>query len=321
MVPEVVRVSLMPVSGIQPLTGEMFKIAGGVLETAPSEAEFKLFQEAGTQFQMIHLVLSLAWWEDSGGEITAVPFSISAVPSSKRGKVTQNGIEFVAALNGAPVEPSSDTAYVGFDPFQGEHSLFSTGGGVAFDFTAGKSPIDELGIVIERYFLALDYNRDDVAEFDEFLPDDQSKKAYLRNRIKKLYTPFKAVECRRIWGLETPIELFLFQELLSRGLRPQCQCIIYPDGCVYQSLYDVYTDVEFRRGQNILTEADMYLPDKRLAIFCDGAHHERAKQQKKDAKIGKQLANLGIQSVRVPGRLINSDLEAAGDLVSKAIAG
>lgn len=320
MVPEVVRASLMPISGIQPATGEMFKVAGGVLSTAPSKAEIEYFQAIGMEFQMIHLAISLAWWEHVGGVVKAVPFSISAIPSSKRGKVTQSGVEFVEALGGAVIEPSSETAFVGFDPFQGVYSLFATGGGVSFDLTAGKSPIDELGIVIERYFLSLTYDRNDVVEFDHFLPNEQSKKSYLRNRIKKLYAPFKSVKSRRIWGLETPIELFLFQELLSRGVRPQCQCLIYPDGNVYQSLYDVYADVEFRRDQNILTEADMYLPDEKVAIFCDGSHHDRASQKEKDAKISVELENLGIRCIRVAGRLINSDLKAAGDQVAEAIS-
>ena len=137
--------------------------------------------------------------------------------------------------------------------------------------------------------------------------------------MKRVFAPFEKVSARRLWGLETPIELFLFQELLSRGVRPQCQYLIYPDGNVYQSLYDVYSDIEFRRGQSILCEADMYLPEKRLAIFCDGTHHERRKQRNADARINAELQNLGIQPVRIPGRLINSDLKAAGDIVVAAI--
>jgi hypothetical protein len=185
---------------------------------------------------------------------------------------------------------------------------------------AGKRPIDELGIVIERYYLAIDYDPSDIVEMDGFLPDDQSRKAFRRNRIKKLFTPFKQVSTRRIWGLETPIELFLFQELLSRGIRPQCQNLIYPNGSVFQSLYDVYADVEFRRSQRLLTESDMFLPDKKIAIFCDGAHHERGKVKEKDAKIDARLANLGIRAIRIPGRLINFDLKVAGDMVAEAVA-
>lgn len=316
MVPEIVRLSLMSVFGLQPVTNAMFKAAGqDVLSHAPSDGEVAFFRELGTQFQMVQVVLSLAWWDSVHDGVEAVPFSISALPASKRGLVDTKGIDAVAALAGGPVE--TEDAYLGFDPFQGEWDLYAPGG-LATQLAKGERPIDELGIVIERYFLATAFDREDVIESDRFIPD-ASKPAYRRNRIKRVFAPFEKVSARRLWGLETPIELFLFQELLSRGIRPQCQYLIYPDGNVYQSLYDVYSDIEFRRGQNILAEADMYLPEKRLAIFCDGAHHERRKQRDSDARIDGELQNLGIRSVRIPGRLINSDLKAAGDIVAAAI--
>lgn len=315
VIPEVVRLSLMPLSGIQPVTGAMFGAAGGDLHTAPSTGEIDHFRDLGTQFQMIQVVLSLAWQEVKDGIPEVVPFGVSAIPASKRGKVTTTSIDGVAALKGAPA--SNKDVYVGFDPFTGEWSMYSHAE-IAASLVSGK-PLDELGIVIERYFLALDYDRDDVTEFDTFIPDEQSKKAYRRNRLKKLFAPFTEVRARRLWGLETQIELFLFQELLSRGIKPQCQHLIYPDGSTYQSLYDVYADIEFRRGQNILTEVDMFLPNERLAVFCDGAHHERRKQRQKDAQIDAKLKEIGIESVRVPGRLINADLKGAGDRVSEVL--
>ncbi|CAN7341541.1 hypothetical protein LJR010_001768 [Ensifer adhaerens] len=316
MVPEFVRLSLMPVFGIQPVTGAMFKAAGQqALGHVPTEGEIAYFRESGTQFQMVQVVLSLAWWDSVDQGVEAVPFSISILPASKRGKVASTGIDGVAALGGAPVK--SEDAYLGFDPFDGEWQLFVPGG-LAGEFAGGKRPIDEVGIVFERYFLATTFDREDVLEFDTFIPE-ASRAAYRRNRIKRVFSPFAVMGTRRLWGLETPIELFLFQELLSRGIRPQCQYLIYPDGSAYQSLYDVYSDVEFRRGQNMLAEADMYLPEERLAIFCDGAHHERRKQREADARIDAELKNVGIKSVRIQGRLINSDLQAAGDMVVAAI--
>lgn len=316
MVPEVVRFALEPVFGIQPVTSAMFKAAGQEkLSHAPTEGEIAYFRKSGTQFQMVQVVVSLAWWDSVEGNVEAVPFSISVLPASKRGEINTTEIDGIAALGGAPIE--TDDAYVGFDPFQGEWELFAPSG-LASQFGAGKSPLDEIGIVIGRYFLATDYDREDVLESDLFIPEI-SRSAYRRNRLKKVFKPFEMVETRRLWGLETPIELFLFQELMSRGIRPQCQYLIYPDGSAYQSLYDMYSDIEFRRGQNILAEVDMYLPEKRLAIFCDGAHHERRKQREADTRICIDLQKLGIKSVRVPGRLINSDLKAAGDMVVSAL--
>lgn len=318
-IPENVRVSLIPIDGIQPVTRAMIDAANGAISTAPTSGEIEHFSEAGTQFQLVQLVLSLAWWESERDGITAVPFAISALPASKRGEVTHCGIELVSALHGAPFKPSTEEIYAGFDPFVGEWGMGIIGGDY-IAFSAGRAPIDELGIVVGRYFLALDVDRDEVLEADTFVPNEQSQNAYKRNRFKKLYTPFKEVQARRIWGLESPIELFLLQELTSRGLRPNCQCLIYPDGSVHQSLYDVYADIEFRRGQKLVTEADLYFPEKKVAVFCDGSHHERRKQKEKDAKIDEKLKTLGIQSVRIPGKLIIKDLSAAGDCVSATLA-
>lgn len=316
MVPEVVRLSLEPVFGVQPVTSEMFKAAGGQpLSQTPSAGEIEYFREKGAQFQMIQMVVSLAWWDTHDGRVEAVPFAISTLPASKREKIHTTSIDWIAAMDGGVVK--NEDAYVGFDPFVGDWGMYAPGG-LAMHSAGGARPFDELGIVISRYFLATDFDREDVLETDEFIPE-ASKLAYRRNRIKRVFTPFENLTTRRLWGLETPIELFLFQELLSRGIRPQCQYLIYPDGTAYQSLYDVYADVEFRRGQNILAEADMYLPEKRIAIFCDGAHHERRKQREADERIDDELQRLGIRSVRVSGRLINSDLEAAGAAVAAAI--
>jgi very-short-patch-repair endonuclease len=247
-----------------------------------------------------------------------VPFAISALPAAKRGAVSSVDIDYVAALRGAPIRPEADFVYSGFDPFRGDWSLAWRGS----DYIAenrGKALLDEVGIAIERYFLALDYDPEEVVEFDRFLPDEKSRRGYLRNRIRKLFTPFVRSECRRIWGLESPEELHILQELLFRGLRPECQYLIYPSGDCYPSLYDVYADVEFRRGMDILSEVDFFFPETGLAVFCDGAHHQRAKNIKKDKVIGERLADLGIRSIRLPNRLINENLKAAGDRVVEAL--
>jgi hypothetical protein len=255
--PELVRLSLGTLHGVQPVTRTMFEIAGGTLLTEPTDAEVDYFRRKQTQFQMIHLVMSLAWWEETHGVVSAVPFAISALPATKRGVPSSVDIDSVAALRGAPIRPEADFVYSGFDPFRGNWSLAWRGTNYIAE-NRGKMPLDEVGIAIERYFLALDFDREEVVEFDSFVADEMSGRGYLLNRIRKLFTPFAGLECRRIWGVESPEELFLLQELLFRGLRPECQYLVYPNGTCYPSLYDVYADIEFRRGMNILTEADFF---------------------------------------------------------------
>ena len=318
-IPEVVRVSLRPLYGIQPLTTEMFEVAGGELRTKPTEDEIKLFREKGTKFQMISLVLTMAFWEEADDQILGVPCSVHALPAIKRGKVQYCEIDTVASLADLGERTEFEEVYAGFDPFSGKYSM-SVMGGDYVAWSRQKRPLTDVGFVLERYFLASELDKEDVAEFDSFIPDAH-KKAYKRNRIKKLYTPFKRWESRHIWGVESDIERFLFQELLSRGLRPQLQWIIYKSGQCYQSLYDVYKDVEFRHGAEMLTEADLFFPDEKVAVFCDGAkHHRRKRDREKDERISAALTDFGITPIRVSGQEIRSDLKAVGDRIQCAVS-
>jgi len=108
-IPEVVRVSMMPLSGIQPLTAEMFQVAGQELRTKPTEEEINLFRNKGTKFQMISLVLTMAFWEEVDERILGIPCSLHVLPSIKRGKVQYCGIDTVASLADLSNEPESMT--------------------------------------------------------------------------------------------------------------------------------------------------------------------------------------------------------------------
>jgi hypothetical protein len=300
-VPDLVRQSLEPLTGIRPpLSGEQ----DGLL----------LSKNKNGKFQIINLVATMGWWSNGNDRILAKPVTISLVPASKRGVVTTVDADVVQALRGAPVEAGREEVYADFDPFKGCWSLFAIGGNF-ISHKAGSGFIDEIGLVIQRYFLRMSFDSGSVSEGRLTMPSEVSTTAYIRNRIRVLYTPFKAVGVRRLWGLETPIELFLAQELFHRGFSPSFQYIVFQDGNAYPSLYDAYADVEFRFGSNVVTEIDIFFPQERLAVFCDGSHHGRSAQIKKDAQIIKVLADMGIKSVRVPSHLIRTDLKAAGDMV------
>lgn len=311
-VPELVNASLMPLGGIQPITGKVAELAGGVMHDDPSGAEVEYFRSIDARFQPILLVMSLASISGPEDAIQAVPYAISAIPMSKRSIVTTVDVASVKAHRGGAAFAEADWCYSGFDPFVGEWSVFSTAETI-LDLKGGRGYVDELGVVIGMYYLRTEYDRDDVSEADRFLPDDKSRKRFLRNRIKTIYQPFKRVEARRIWGAQTPIELFLYQELLFRDLRPQLQQLVFPDGRTYPSLYDSYSDVETRHELQLLTEIDIFFPEERLAVFCDGRHHGKGKQAGRDAKIDAKLAELGIASIRVSGKSIIEDLTVAAD--------
>ena len=83
------------------------------------------------------------------------------------------------------------------------------------------------------------------------------------------------------------------------------------DGATFPSWYHLWNDVEFRHTDGLVTEADLFFPDGRVAVFCDGGFHLRPKQKAKDAVITEKLAALGIRSVRIPGDEIRKDLPKA----------
>ena len=146
-IPETVRVMLLPLSGIQPVTKQMFDAAGGILHTKPSPGEVELFRERGTTFQMIKLVMTMAYWEDVGGAIRGVPSSIYAVPAIKRNKVEVCDIDAVESI--ADVLDGSDVedVMIGFDPFTGKHSATILGGDYV-QWARQKIPLFETGFVL-----------------------------------------------------------------------------------------------------------------------------------------------------------------------------
>jgi very-short-patch-repair endonuclease len=95
--------------------------------------------------------------------------------------------------------------------------------------------------------------------------------------------------------------------------------LIMDGGATFPSLYHLWQDIEFRHSTGLVTEADLYFPSQRVAIFCDGAHHSRGKQKIKDAAIGARLEALGIRAVRISGREINSNLPRAVSRVKYAL--
>jgi hypothetical protein len=317
-IPEIVRVSLEPLSGIQPITKQMADRAGGVLRTKPSDAEIEFFQQQGTTFQMIKLVMIMAYWEEVDGAIRGTPSSIYAVPAIKRDKVQSVGINTVAQIADAFEGRVVEDVIMDFDPFSGKHGGTILNGDYVH-WAREKIDLSDIGFVFKRYFLAESFDREDLLEFDNFIPES-SRKNYRKNRVKKLYTPFKQWKSRQIWGLESDIERFMLQELRSRGLRPELQWIIYKTGECFPSMWDVYRDVEFRHGVDTLTSADLFFPKERIAVFCDGSkHHKKEKDRRKDELINTRLEEMSIVPIRVTGREIRENLKSAGDKVEEAL--
>ncbi|WP_050421667.1 hypothetical protein [Bradyrhizobium tropiciagri] len=305
-VPELIRVATLDLGGVQPITKAMTEAAGGRLHDKPSEGEVELFQKRGTNFQLISIVLSCVPAGMVDDVLQVRPFAMTLIPASKRDKVQETAIDLVAKLD-VNAWLATEPMYAGYDPFSGDWSL--SGNLPGYMDGERKGHLDEMGFVIDQFFLATEVPEDDeVLTMDLKMPSEQMKARYEKHRRTLFFTPFKRVEARRVWGAETPIELFVLQALAKENLHPACQMLIMSDGATFPSWYHLWNDVEFRHTDGLVTEADLFFEKERVAVFCDGGFHSRPKQKAKDAAIVEKLAALGIRSVRIPGDEIRNDL-------------
>lgn len=317
-VPELLNISLLDLGGIQPVTEEMAKAAGGELRDTPSPGEIAIFKERKTAFQTVSLVASLVIDRIENDRAIGWPFALTLIPASKRDDVYEASIELIEKLD---VEKwlATEPAYFGYDPFSGDWSLY---GGLRTVLgnkaTAGFA--DELGVVIEQFFLATVYDENDVLALDLKMPSARLTEKYRRHRSRLLFRPFHRVEARRIWGAESPIELFVLQELARRKLQPHLQVMIMKDGSTYPSLYHFWQSLTAEDAPDLITEVDIYFERKKVAVFCDGGHHARRKQREKDAAINARLRDLGITPLRFTGRQIMENTAAIGEQIEKTLA-
>jgi hypothetical protein len=316
-IPEMIRVATLDLGGIQPVTKAMAEAAGGAFHDRPSDGEIELFKKRGTTFQMISLVLSCVPAGKVDGVLQVRPFAMTLIPASKRGEVEQTTIDLVAKLD-VSKWLETEPMYAGYDPFSGDWSLYGNMPGYLDGERKGY--LDAIGIVVDQFFLATQTpENDEILTMDLKMPSEQMKARYEKHRRKLFFTPFTRVEARRVWGAETPIELFVLQALAKEKLFPESQILIMDDGATFPSLYHLWNDIEFRHSEGLVTEADLFFPDKRVAVFCDGGSHSRPKQKKKDDAINTKLGALGICAIRIPGDEIRKDLPKAIARVKEAL--
>lgn len=317
-VPDWIKLSLLHLGGVQPVTGAMANAAGGLLADRPSDGEIEMFRAQGAQFQTISVVVSVAHFREVDGVSIGTPYAISLIPASKRGAVSHVNVDFVRQIDLETARQRMEPCYLDFNPFTGDWGAFG-GAGVLLAGEQRAGFPDGIGLVTDMYYLQPAFDPDDVLVADVGLGNGRPLQKYLRHRTRRLYRPFQGLQARRVWGAESPIELFLLQALLRDGITPQLQMLIYEDGTTYPSFYDLFA-AELAEEPQLVTEADMYFPEHRLAVFCDSnRHHRGGRAAEKDRAIDERLLASGVQSVRVPGKLIVEDLRAAADLVREAL--
>ncbi len=295
--------------GIRPNTQAVSDLSPEGLCVNPNQAVIDYYVKRKTKFQMIFVVFNCATFEgtDEGSHI-GTPYSIRLFPATKRHHLDEREIRHVTLFNLEDL-PIHETVYAGFDPFEGTWEISGPYGFIAQNRRAFS---DSVGFITGAYFLATDAELNDVLMPTPFHSEPELFIRFHKFRAKKYYTPFTDTRPRPVWGCESPIELYLFQALLHRGLHPIPQVLILRDGSIYPSYHHMYENRVFPNGDALASTPDLYFPDQRVAVYCDSAmHHRGGKARIKDEQISERVHALGIKPVRVNGKTIVKDLDAA----------
>jgi hypothetical protein len=308
-IPELIKLSLFPLRHVEPMTIDALEFTGEYLEDNPTDEEISYYTKIGAEFQLVFVVINSIFAGVRDGVSHLLPFSLSLVPASKRGNVEVSKAGFVAAMRGITMFEEG-AAYLGLDPFSGEWALFSQAGLIA-EMGATHALTDELGLVYDYFFLRVGLDSSSITQPAVGIPESRLRQ-YLRHRSKLLYTPFEKVAARRIWGVENALELFVYQEFQRQEMPcPVPQALLFDDGTWQPALYHAWEAFDDAPDAGLISEADFLFPDRRIAVFCDGATHNRARIRERDRRIDAALGDLGFRSIRLSSKRILANVEEA----------
>lgn len=317
ILPDMLKLDLMHLSGLCPVTGNAPYPSNIISDPVPEEV-ISYYESKNSKVQWIQVVMNVFALRETGDHVTGIPYAISLVPASRRGVVDERPVKVVRGINPDKIYKDNPPIYLGMDPFTESYILygsFSLLGEMARDI-----PSDSIGFITGSYYLLTGVDDEVVAmPGPAGLPPGLSSKIF-NFRKKKYFKPFKNVRPRTVWGLESPIELFLLQALALNGIYPEMQYLIFNNGECLPSYYHLWEEPEISLDENLLSSVDFYLEDQRVAIFCDSVkHHRSGKAKRKDAAIDKKLLDIGIRPLRFSGKRIMDDLPGVVDVVKTII--
>jgi len=327
--PPLFNLDLHQLNGLQPLVksrfdfikrnGEFDDHEATITFVNPLPEELEYYRQKGTtSFQMINIVLNLCNYKQTeSSTLTGMPYSVSILPASKRGQIDPWDIEFIKLFDLEKDFQGGDI-FSDFDPFNGWYSGFY-GSYSALSGTL-KNYTDTIGFIWGSYLLCESFDNKEVIMLEDRTAPSSLKSKFKKYRTKLYFEPFKDIKPRKIWGLDSPIELFLLHGLLKNNLKPDIQTLIFRNGQVFPNYHDMVRDQKWITEDKLITSADFYFPNQKVAIFCDGKEfHSTTDQIARDNKINDSLADIGIKTLRFTGDQINNDLENVIDSVEKIL--
>jgi hypothetical protein len=325
--PELLNFDFHTLNGILPLTKSRFDYIGQngesdgekttVVFVNPLPEEYEYFESIGvTEFQAISIVLNFyAFEETESNVLKGKPYSVSLVPMEKRKQIDTWNIELLKKFDLEELCQRGGFVMSKFNPFAGfydgigsHYSLFSQ--------ITQNDHSDSIGFQWGLYFLCPKYDIKEVQIPENHTYSRQINAKYRKHKTKLYFEPFKDVNPRRLWGCDSPIELFLIQGLYIRGLIPEIQMGIYNNGDIFPNYYKMAEQETFIGQERLITSADLYFKNQKLAIFCDGKEFH---DTDKDKKISQSLIDLGIKPLRFSGKEITEEIEIVLDTIENEL--
>ncbi|HFX6570643.1 TPA: hypothetical protein ACIFE8_002351 [Yersinia enterocolitica] len=292
--------------GLQPIENKYIKECGKVFNVNPSEDLISAYEKRKIDFQLINIIVNAYGFEEKDGVLVGKPYSISLKPMEKRGKVQTQPADYFRNFNLEDLK-KCDYSYLGFNPFTQGYQMF---GSYSSFISHGplKQHSDMVGFVTNTYALATKWDFDDVC-----IPSMPKCNPYLvskfaKYRTRRYFKKFENCNPRKIWGCDSPIELFLLHALNTKNLSPEIQTGIYEDGSTHPSLHQMISSNKREAEVRQITDEDFYFPESKLAIFCDSnMFHNNNRARINDEKIDNHLQQLGVKSLRISGPDIIED--------------
>jgi hypothetical protein len=315
--PPLLNFDFHTLNGLLPLTKSRFNYLSknrnvngnesSVIFVNPFDEEYDYYKSIGvTEFQAIQLVFNFYAIKDHpDGSLIGLPYNISLLPMTKNNQIDPWHSDLLKTFDLEELCQEGGEVFTEFNPFQS----WNRGMGMSYQLFSDigyKDYTDTVGLTWGMYFLSPIFDKKEV-----IIPENQFYSNQINAKFKKFKTnlyfkKFENTNPRRIYGCDSPIELFLLQGLYLKDLHPIIQTSIFKSGEIVSNYFKMQEDEIWIGQENLITEVDFYFADKKLAIFCDGKEfHDEAK----DKKINLALEKIGVRSLRYSGKQITENLE------------
>lgn len=325
--PPLLNFDLHTLNGILPLSSSRFDFIGSngnmngekstVVFVDPLKEEYDYFESIGVkEFQAVSLVINFYAVEETESKVVkGLPYGVSLLPMAKNGKIDTWDIELLKTFDLEKLCQEGGYVYTDYIPFSKWFKGYSSHYSLFTKITTNDYT-DSVGFQWGMYFLSPVFDKKEVIIPENKTYSKAINAKYRKYKINRYFKPFTDTKPRQIWGCDSPIELFLLQGLYLRNKVPEIQMGFYRSGEVFPNYYRMAEEEIFIPEDRLITTADFYYPNEKIAIFCDGKEFHK---EEKDLKINEALKSIGIRTLRFSGKRITEELEKVLDEIEELL--